>query len=161
MSTIIEQALAEANILDKDMRKGAADLIRELVAEIVKANSEATANQEQLAALKASRSHSDLSAAAIHAIRELLYAQGVPVAAFIDDHVGNAIAQRNMARMEIDNLIQALEIARKLLDEHWKPTDAQGDLEKASNLERIKQAEESAQEHRYQKPKALREGETA
>jgi hypothetical protein len=38
-----------------------------------------------------------LSSAAIAVIRELLTINNVPVAAFIDDHVGNAIVQRNQA----------------------------------------------------------------
>lgn len=37
-----------------------------------------------------------LDQAACYEIRKLLKAQGVPSAAFIDDHVANAIAQRNI-----------------------------------------------------------------
>lgn len=42
--------------------------------------------------------------AACAAIRELLVAHGVPVAAFIDDHVANAIRQRDEARARISDL---------------------------------------------------------
>lgn len=45
----------------------------------------------------AARNGESLSSDAIHAIRELLKANDVPTAAFIDDHVGNAIVQRNQA----------------------------------------------------------------
>jgi len=37
-----------------------------------------------------------ISSDAIYEVRRLLNAQKVPAAAFIDDHVGNAIAQRNI-----------------------------------------------------------------
>jgi len=41
---------------------------------------------------------------AISVIRRMLEAHDVPSAAFIDDHVGNAIFQRNEARAECDRL---------------------------------------------------------
>jgi hypothetical protein len=41
-------------------------------------------------------------------IREILTVNGVPVAAFIDDHVKNAIWQRNEARKEADALRQQI-----------------------------------------------------
>jgi len=56
---------------------------------------------ERDAALKDAREQKgwrELSDDAHNAIRILLEENGVPVAAFIDDHVGNAIWQRNMAR---------------------------------------------------------------
>jgi len=37
-----------------------------------------------------------ISSDAIYEVRRLLNAQNVPAAAFIEDHVGNAIAQRNI-----------------------------------------------------------------
>lgn len=39
--------------------------------------------------------HEDLSTSAIMAIRRVLEGENVPPAAFIDDHVGNALFQRN------------------------------------------------------------------
>ena len=50
------------------------------------------------------RTDNFMSAAAISAIRELLVAQDVPLAAFIDDHVRNAIVERNLARDEVEKL---------------------------------------------------------
>lgn len=41
-----------------------------------------------------------MDAAAISSIRELLQFHDVPAAAFVDDHVANAIIQRDQARAE-------------------------------------------------------------
>jgi len=49
-----------------------------------------------------------LSNSAHAAVRRLLEEQGVPAAPFIDDHVGNAIVQRN-------NAVKRLEVAMELL----------------------------------------------
>lgn len=48
------------------------------------------------------RNGKSLAEDSIHAIREMLNAYNVPKAAFIDDHVGNAIAQRDELRAQID-----------------------------------------------------------
>lgn len=50
--------------------------------------------------------YADLSDNAHEAVRILLMAHDVPMAAFIDDHVGNAIAQRNEAREVATALVQ-------------------------------------------------------
>lgn len=50
-----------------------------------------------------------LSDDAITIIRQILTTNGVPVAAFIDDHVGNTIAQRNI-------LVDALRDIRNQID---------------------------------------------
>lgn len=50
------------------------------------------------AAQFAARNGDSLSRDAIHAVREMLKGAGVPTAAFIDDHVGNAIVQRDQER---------------------------------------------------------------
>jgi hypothetical protein len=54
-----------------------------------------------------------LSDDAVVAIRELLAAHDVPLAAFIDDHVGNAIVQRNEARQERDALTSQVRVLRE------------------------------------------------
>ncbi|MCO5144601.1 MAG: hypothetical protein M9895_00330 [Aquamicrobium sp.] len=65
------------------------------------------AKDAELAAVRAERDEAvakwndadgDMAGAALHAIRETLYAGEVPLAAFIDDHVANAIVQRNQER---------------------------------------------------------------
>ena len=55
------------------------------------------------------RNGQSLSEDAIHAIRDLLNEAGVPLAAFIDDHVGNAIAQRNQERARVSALSAEVE----------------------------------------------------
>ena len=50
------------------------------------------------------KAHAALSDSAIAAIRELLKHHNVPTAAFIDDHVGNAIAQRDEANTTVAHL---------------------------------------------------------
>lgn len=60
--------------------------------------------EERDAAVFAARNGMSLSEDSIAAIRELLAHHGVPTAAFIDDHVGNAIAQRDEARSELSAL---------------------------------------------------------
>lgn len=52
---------------------------------------------ERDAAQFAARNGRSLSEDSIHAIRELLNKAGVPKAPWVDDHVGNAIVQRNEA----------------------------------------------------------------
>lgn len=54
--------------------------------------------------------HDGMEGAIVHAIRELLYSQNVPKASYIDDHVANAIIQRNIA-------IDALKKQKELWDE--------------------------------------------
>ncbi len=41
-------------------------------------------------------------------IREMLNSQGVPLAAFIDDHVANAIVQRNILQRKVDALVKMI-----------------------------------------------------
>jgi len=80
-------------------REEAADTISRLTADneaLRKDNARLSEEKEALAF--GARHGESLSEDAIHAIRELLKAHDVPVAAFIDDHVGNAIAQRDEAR---------------------------------------------------------------
>lgn len=63
-----------------------------------------TLKAERDAARFAERNAESISSDAIHGVRELLTAHNVPLAAFIDDHVGNAIAQRDAAEAERDRL---------------------------------------------------------
>jgi chromosome segregation ATPase len=56
-----------------------------------------------------------LSDSAIAAIRELLKHHNVPTAAFIDDHVGNAIAQRDAAEASLSKARKALKSAQTAL----------------------------------------------
>src|SRR5690606_8433997 len=71
--------------------------------------------EEKHAAEFGARNGRSLSEDAIAAIRELLTAHDVPVAAFIDDHVGNAIAQRDEAPAGISRLTRAVEERDKAL----------------------------------------------
>jgi hypothetical protein len=87
---LVEQALAMANF---STQPEVANALRDIAGEVVQAYA---ANEVTKQHLKVSRSNEDLmSGAAIACIRELLQKNHVPEAAFIDDHVGNAIEQRN------------------------------------------------------------------
>lgn len=55
----------------------------------------------------------DMSACAVHAIRELLNDGGVPQAAFIDDHVGNLVAMYNQQKDRVDALEHAMTLREK------------------------------------------------
>jgi len=82
--------------------KEAADTISRLTADneaLRKERDEAIAKRE---------SADGMDGAVVHAIREVLYAGEVPAAPFIDDHVGNAIVQRNQARARVTALEAAL-----------------------------------------------------
>ena len=72
----------------------------------------------------------NLPAAAIAAVREMLVEQGVPGAAFIDDHVANVIVQRNHAH-------KAFEDARAMLREKWVTHSAAEDLEKEAAISHL------------------------
>ena len=76
-------------------REEAATALAEQDARIVELEAELEASRF------AERNGKSLAEDGIHAIRELLKVHDVPVAAFIDDHVGNAIAQRDEARAEL------------------------------------------------------------
>jgi hypothetical protein len=69
------------------------------------------------------RDDRDLADAAAGAIREVLEANGVPVAAFIEDHVRNLVVQRNEAMKALSEIAtrvldhrDAMRIARAALD---------------------------------------------
>lgn len=72
----------------------------------------------------------NLPAAAIAAVREMLVEQGVPGAAFIDDHVANVIVQRNHAH-------KAFEDARQMLRDKWVTQSAAEDLEKEAAISHL------------------------
>lgn len=61
------------------------------------------------------RHSADLDRESSHAIRELLKARGVPEASFIDDYVGNAIAQRDDLAAKSERLRDALKWTLALL----------------------------------------------
>lgn len=110
---IIATAVADAEARG---RNGAAvsliaqkDRIAELEARLQKAEA------EKDAAEFAARNGRSLSEDSIHAIRELLNEAGVPRAAFIDDHVGNAVAQRNQEKDRADALAKQVEAYREAL----------------------------------------------
>ena len=71
-----------------DLERMLGDRIEALTAELDRARDKYEANDS-------------MDGAVVHAIRRLLNEANVPLAAFIDDHVVNAIIQRNMA--EADN----------------------------------------------------------
>lgn len=80
---------------------------------------------EKDAAEFAARNSKSLDGDALHAVRALLDSAGVPKAAFIDDHVGNAIAQRDAERSahaetkrERDDAMKALDALLELNDNH-------------------------------------------
>ena len=84
--------LADMNEVLRDCRQ-AAQIIRE--------------QQSQIDAKDfALRNGKSLSEDAMHAVREMLREQGVPEAAFIDDHIANAIVQRNHAREALEPFAQ-------------------------------------------------------
>lgn len=60
-----------------------------------------------------------MDGAVVDAIREILNSQNVPKAAFIDDHVANAIVQRNVAEARLAKAVGALQEARKACLESW------------------------------------------
>ncbi|MCO5157522.1 MAG: hypothetical protein M9945_12380 [Aquamicrobium sp.] len=84
------------------------------------------AKDAELAAVRAERDEAvakwndadgDMAGAALHAIRETLYAGEVPLAAFIDDHVANAIVQRNQERERAEYAEAQLAEANKALEQ--------------------------------------------
>lgn len=52
-----------------------------------------------------------MDGAVVDVIRNILHFQGVPHAAFIDDHVANAIVQRNKANNKVSMAVRAIKIA--------------------------------------------------
>lgn len=68
---------------------------------------------ERDAAELAARNGRSLSEDTIQAIRERLNDAGVPLAAFIDDHVGNAIAERDALAVDKQRLATACEEANR------------------------------------------------
>ena len=76
--------------MDQDL-KAAADRIEELEAKI-----------------RTYEQRDGMDGAVVSAIRDLLNHHNVPKAAFIDDHVGNAIWQRNVAKAKLAKAVKAL-----------------------------------------------------
>ena len=70
----------------------AADLIQRLAGQLAEARGEA-----------------DMANGAIHAVRETLAAGNVPTAAFVDDHVRNAIVQREAAEARLREAVEVIE----------------------------------------------------
>jgi hypothetical protein len=85
------------------------------------------------AARFADRHGGSMSSDAIHAVRELLDAHNVPAAAFIDDHVGNAIRQRDAATEECDRWKRLYEAKQLEL------AKTQANLEKVLNCKALVQ----------------------
>ena len=81
------------------------------------ASIEALAAERDAARAKWNNSDGDMRGAALHAVRETLYAGEVPLAAFIDDHVANAIVQRNQERARAETAELRLADAVKALEE--------------------------------------------
>src|SRR5690606_40679524 len=73
----------------------------------------------------AARNGESLASDAIHEIRELLKAHDVPVATFIDDHVRNAIVQRNQERDRAEDLTRQLAEAKRFIE---MALDYEGDV---------------------------------
>ena len=90
--------------LESDLAHGPSNAVfcevvaRAVIAEIVRLRAERDTAVERYHACDG------MDGAVTHAIRELLKATNVPFATFIDDHVGNAIAQRDAAEAERDRL---------------------------------------------------------
>lgn len=57
-----------------------------------------------------------MDGAIVHTIREMLNSQNVPRAAYIDDHVANAIVQRNIASDKLDKAIKALRFYQTIVE---------------------------------------------
>ena len=57
-----------------------------------------------------------MDGAIVHTIREMLYAQNVPRAAYIDDHVANAIVQRNVAVNKLNKALEALRFYQTIVE---------------------------------------------
>lgn len=62
-------------------------------------------------ALDAYHTNDGMDGAVSQAIRDLLNINKVPLAAFIDDHVANAIVQRNILQRKLDKVIKLVEDA--------------------------------------------------
>lgn len=71
--------------------------IRSLLDELDRAEAKLAGVEKERDEARVEANNNILSADAVRVIREMLTEQGVPVAAFIDDHVANAIVQRNEA----------------------------------------------------------------
>ncbi len=63
---------------------------------------------ERDSAIEKYHENDGLEGAVSAAIRDLLNSQNVPVAAFIDDHVANAIVQRNILQRHLNELIDMI-----------------------------------------------------
>lgn len=57
-----------------------------------------------------------MDGAIVHTIREMLNSQNVPRAAYIDDHVANAIVQRNIAVRKLNKAIEALHFYQSIIE---------------------------------------------
>jgi hypothetical protein len=64
-------------------------------------------------ALDAYHSNDGMEGAVCSNIRDMLNSQNVPLAAFIDDHVANAIIQRNISEHKVDTLTKMITTAPK------------------------------------------------
>lgn len=99
--------------------KARAEAAEARLEELTRERDEAKAGSERMeaerdAAQFAARNGRSLAEDSIHAIRELLNAHNVPLSAFIDDHVGNAIVQRNAADARLEEAKAALDRGARL-----------------------------------------------
>lgn len=83
--------------------------------EIILREGEVVIGEAELAELRKQAGYADLSADAHAAVRRLLEAHDVPSAPFIDDHVGNAIWQRNEARKQAEAATARVKLLERLL----------------------------------------------
>ena len=84
--------------------------------------------------LKERYRYSDLSDSAVSIIRQMLRVSGVPMAAFVDDHVHNAIIQRNISLKDTKELKSIVSALADRIDRIWIPISPQEELEKAAVL---------------------------
>lgn len=109
--------------------------------ELRNVNEDARAEIERL---RAALSSAGLGDAAVAAIRALLRDHDVPEAAYIDDHVANAIAERNQARAENDRLqgrIEEWSKANLAIVAKCSAVERENATLKANAIERAEQAE--------------------
>lgn len=90
----------------------------------------------------------DLNGSAIMEIRRLLTAAGVPPAAFVDDHVGNAVVMRNQERARAESAERALADSRAEV-EHLSREGAEKDHELARRFGEVERLREVLEKYAH------------
>ena len=125
-------ALVRAKV-ERAFIAAARTLLPEAIKEIEELRSRAEAAEAKVAKYE---QRDGMDGAVVYAIRELLNAQNVPHASFIDDHVANAIRQRNAAEAKANIMVaDKINLRSELLLIEAKLAKAVGALERIASGE--------------------------